>query len=64
MKMTRLLSFDWTEFSDVAHKEVSKLLRAFGLHVYIHPDSKGSDQYMLVVSDKKLTRSEVLKAGR
>lgn len=40
---------------------LAEQLKAFGVHLRDQPDSEGTDEYMLVLSNKQLTRDELRK---
>lgn len=49
---------DWKDTNDLI-AEFKKAIEKLGGRVYLDPTCEGTDAYGFIVSDKKLTRSEI-----
>lgn len=56
--IVREISWDWRDTDDGIDQLMAELPK-FGVYVYPHPATEGSDMYGLVLSSERLTRSQL-----
>lgn len=53
-----IVSFDWKELSDSGYDSLKLALEKLNLFIYNLNEDQGSDSWLILISDKRLTTEE------